>query len=307
MAALLLHVTPSSPYTIGCAPPNLPVFAAFASIAEPARPTEVAAAALGGCNRLVVVVEVLVRLKELTLEVVQLPVVLQEEVMALGVWRYRSISRSSCSSDSLCGSGFLNNSFAQRVQRALAAMATPTAGRHVATTLDRASIVFKLAYALAPSVDVRITQWHATSASSAISTACASALRLLSRTGVTNDDALLSFTLDSGASQCFFRDHTSLAPLRTHVVVALADPSARSLVARSSTTLPCSADPSGSLTALNIPSFSRNMFVVGHLQELGVTPTFPGHGQFVTCTDSTTEPPLATFLREPVMSSLTTH
>ncbi|CAI7771362.1 unnamed protein product [Closterium sp. NIES-53] len=126
-------------------------------------------------------------------------------------------------------------------------MATPTAGRHVATTLDRASIVFKLAFALAQSVDVRITQWHATSASLAISTACASALRLLSRTGVTNDDASLSFMLDSGASQCFFRDHTSLAPLRAHVVVALADPSARSVVARSSTTLPLSA--SGQIAA----------------------------------------------------------
>ncbi|CAI7760010.1 unnamed protein product [Closterium sp. NIES-54] len=38
-------------------------------------------------------------------------------------------------------------------------------------------------------------------------------------------DALHTFTLDSGASRCFFRDCTTVTPLATHVPVSLADPS----------------------------------------------------------------------------------
>ncbi|CAI7823702.1 unnamed protein product, partial [Closterium sp. NIES-53] len=92
--------------------------------------------------------------------------------------------------------------------------------------------------------------------------------------------ASLSFTLDSGASQCFFRDHTTVTPLSALVPVALADPTSGSAVARSSTTLPCPAVPSGFPTGLYIPSFSRN---------LGTT----------ICTDDSTGALLATFTREP--------
>ncbi|CAI7882691.1 unnamed protein product [Closterium sp. NIES-53] len=51
--------------------------------------------------------------------------------------------------------------------------------------------------------------------------------------------ALHTFTLDSGASRCFFRDSTTLTPLPAPLPVRLADPSEGLVVARSSTVLPC--------------------------------------------------------------------
>ncbi|CAI7885590.1 unnamed protein product [Closterium sp. NIES-54] len=54
-------------------------------------------------------------------------------------------------------------------------------------------------------------------------------------------EALHTFTLDSGASHCFFRDSTTLTPLPAPVPVRLADPSGGPVVARSSTVLPCLA------------------------------------------------------------------
>ncbi|CAI7870995.1 unnamed protein product, partial [Closterium sp. NIES-54] len=77
--------------------------------------------------------------------------------------------------------------------------------------------------------------------------------------GATSEDASLSFTLDSGASHCFFRDHTTLTPLPAPVSVALADPTSGPVTARYTTTLPCPAVPSGSLTGFHVPSFSRNL------------------------------------------------
>ncbi|CAI7748251.1 unnamed protein product [Closterium sp. NIES-53] len=54
-------------------------------------------------------------------------------------------------------------------------------------------------------------------------------------------EALHTFTLDSGASCCFFRDSTTLTPLPAPVPVRLADPSEGPVVARSSIVLPCPA------------------------------------------------------------------
>ncbi|CAI7841784.1 unnamed protein product, partial [Closterium sp. NIES-53] len=51
--------------------------------------------------------------------------------------------------------------------------------------------------------------------------------------------ALHTFTLDSGASRCFFRDSTTVTPLPAPVPVSLADPSGGPVLARSSTVLPC--------------------------------------------------------------------
>ncbi|CAI7862511.1 unnamed protein product [Closterium sp. NIES-53] len=56
-----------------------------------------------------------------------------------------------------------------------------------------------------------------------------------------DDAALHTFTLDSGASRCFFRDSTTLTPLPAPVPVGLADPSGGPVMAHSSTVLPCSA------------------------------------------------------------------
>ncbi|CAI7849812.1 unnamed protein product [Closterium sp. NIES-53] len=50
--------------------------------------------------------------------------------------------------------------------------------------------------------------------------------------------ALHTFTLDSGASRCFFRDNTTLTPLPAPVPLRLADPSGGPLLARSSIVLP---------------------------------------------------------------------
>ncbi|CAI7750908.1 unnamed protein product [Closterium sp. NIES-53] len=71
--------------------------------------------------------------------------------------------------------------------------------------------------------------------------------------------ALQTFTLDSGASRCFFRDSTTLNPLSTPVPVRLAGPSGGPVLARSSTVLPCLAVSSGSLSGLHLPSFSTNL------------------------------------------------
>ncbi|CAI7772394.1 unnamed protein product [Closterium sp. NIES-53] len=68
--------------------------------------------------------------------------------------------------------------------------------------------------------------------------------------GTAPAEALHTFTLDSGASRCFFRDSITLTPLPALVPVRLADPSEGLVMARSSTVLPCLAVPSGSLSGL---------------------------------------------------------
>ncbi|CAI7769174.1 unnamed protein product, partial [Closterium sp. NIES-53] len=77
--------------------------------------------------------------------------------------------------------------------------------------------------------------------------ACVSALGACVASGpaTPSAEASLSFTLDSGTSQCFFRDHTTLTPLLAPVPIALADPSSGPAVERSSTTLPCPVAPFG--------------------------------------------------------------
>ncbi|CAI7760634.1 unnamed protein product [Closterium sp. NIES-54] len=55
-------------------------------------------------------------------------------------------------------------------------------------------------------------------------------------------EALHTFTLDSGASRCFFRDSATLTPLPAPVPVRLADPSGGPVLARSTIVLPCPAD-----------------------------------------------------------------
>ncbi|CAI7795905.1 unnamed protein product, partial [Closterium sp. NIES-53] len=77
--------------------------------------------------------------------------------------------------------------------------------------------------------------------------------------GTAPAEALHTFTLDSGASRCFFCDSTTLTPLPAPVPVRLADPSGGLVVARSSTVLSCPAVLSGSLSGLHLPSFSTNL------------------------------------------------
>ncbi|CAI5960947.1 unnamed protein product [Closterium sp. NIES-64] len=54
-------------------------------------------------------------------------------------------------------------------------------------------------------------------------------------------EALHTFTLDSGASRCFFHDRTTLEQLARPVAVSLADPSGGPVLATFSTVLPCLA------------------------------------------------------------------
>ncbi|CAI7812636.1 unnamed protein product [Closterium sp. NIES-54] len=60
--------------------------------------------------------------------------------------------------------------------------------------------------------------------------------------GTAPAEALHTFTLDSGASRCSFRDSTTLTPLSAPVPVRLGDPSRGPVVARSSIVLPYLAD-----------------------------------------------------------------
>ncbi|CAI7921021.1 unnamed protein product [Closterium sp. NIES-53] len=85
--------------------------------------------------------------------------------------------------------------------------------------------------------------------------------------GTAPAEALHTFTLDSDASRCFFRDSTTLIPLPAPVTVRLADPSGDLVLARSTTVLPCPAVLSGSLSRLHLPSFSTNMVSTAALQD----------------------------------------
>ncbi|CAI7730373.1 unnamed protein product [Closterium sp. NIES-53] len=115
--------------------------------------------------------------------------------------------------------------------------------------------------------------------------------------GIAPAEALHTFTLDSGASRCFFRDSTTLTPLPAPVPVRPADPSGDPVVARSSTVLPCSTVPSGSLSGLHLSLFSTNLVNTAALQDAMVTTITPGGPRMSTCTCTRTGCHLATFTR----------
>ncbi|CAI7764317.1 unnamed protein product [Closterium sp. NIES-54] len=123
--------------------------------------------------------------------------------------------------------------------------------------------------------------------------------------GTAPAQALHTFTLDSSASRCFFRDSTTLTPLLAPVPVRLADPSGGSVVARSSTVLPCPAVPSDSLSGLHLPSFSMNLVSTAALQDSMVTTTTPGGQRVSICTCTRTGRHLAMFTRRPGSSLYT--
>ncbi|CAI7828439.1 unnamed protein product, partial [Closterium sp. NIES-53] len=117
--------------------------------------------------------------------------------------------------------------------------------------------------------------------------------------GTAPAEALHTFTLDSSTSRCFFRDSTTLTPLLAPAPVRLADSSGGSVVASSSTVLPCPAVPSGSLSSLHLPSFSTNLVSTAALQDAMVTTTTPGGQRVSICTCTRTGRHLATFTRQP--------
>ncbi|CAI5469071.1 unnamed protein product [Closterium sp. Yama58-4] len=123
--------------------------------------------------------------------------------------------------------------------------------------------------------------------------------------GTAPTEALHTFTLDSGASRCFFRDSTALTPLPAPVPVRLADPSGGPVLARSSTVLPCPAVPSGSLSGFHLPSFSTNLVSNAALQDAGVNTFTPAWQRVAICTCAQTGRHLATFTRRPGSSLYT--
>ncbi|CAI7906615.1 unnamed protein product, partial [Closterium sp. NIES-53] len=116
---------------------------------------------------------------------------------------------------------------------------------------------------------------------------------------------LHTFTLDSGASRSFFRDHTTLTPLSRPVAVSLADPSGGPVLASFSIVLPCPAAPSGSLSGLYLPSFSTNLVSGADLQDQGVDQFTPASQRVTHCTCARTGRHLATFTRRPGSSLYT--
>ncbi|CAI7807610.1 unnamed protein product [Closterium sp. NIES-53] len=125
--------------------------------------------------------------------------------------------------------------------------------------------------------------------------------------GATAEDASLSFTLDSGASHFFFRGRTTLTPLPTLVSVALADPTSGPVTACYTTTLPCPAVPSGSLTGFHVPSFSRNLVGVRPLVSQHVGVRIEPSDETAVCVDEDTYAHLATFTAEPGSGLHTLH
>ncbi|CAI7865097.1 unnamed protein product [Closterium sp. NIES-53] len=117
--------------------------------------------------------------------------------------------------------------------------------------------------------------------------------------GTAPTEALHTFTLDSGASRCFFRDRTALEQLPRPVAIFLADPSGGPVLATSTTALPCPAVPSGTLSGLYLPSFSTNLVAGSALQDAGVHQFTPAYERVTHCTCARTGRHLATFTRQP--------
>ncbi|CAI7803050.1 unnamed protein product [Closterium sp. NIES-54] len=142
--------------------------------------------------------------------------------------------------------------------------------------------------------------WRAEFAAAALGTSASS-----TSPGIAPAKALHTFTLDSGASRCFFRDSTTLTLLLAPVPLRLADPSGGPDVACSSTVLPCPAVPSGSLSGLHLPSFSTNLVSAAALQDAMGTTTTPEGQRVSICTCTQTGRHLATFTHRPGSSLYT--
>ncbi|CAI7819410.1 unnamed protein product [Closterium sp. NIES-54] len=103
--------------------------------------------------------------------------------------------------------------------------------------------------------------------------------------GSTSAQVFHTFTLDSGASRSFFRDRTTLTPLKQPVAVSLADPSGGPVLASFSTVLPCPAAPSGTLPASDPLHVCSDGPPLGH-----VYPT-PGSSLYTLSAESPPLPP----------------
>ncbi|CAI7841480.1 unnamed protein product [Closterium sp. NIES-53] len=123
--------------------------------------------------------------------------------------------------------------------------------------------------------------------------------------GTAPPESFHTFTLDSGALRSFFRDSTTLTPLRRPVAISLADLSGGLVLAHSSTVLPCPAAPSGLLLGLHLPSFSTKLVSGADLHDSWVDQFTPGGQRVTHCTCSRTGRHLATFTHRPGSSLYT--
>ncbi|CAI7893286.1 unnamed protein product [Closterium sp. NIES-53] len=98
---------------------------------------------------------------------------------------------------------------------------------------------------------------------------------------------------------------TTLTPLSAPAPVRLADPSRGLVLASSSTVLPCTAVPSGSLSALHLPSFSTSLVSTAALQDAMVTTTSHGDQRVSINTCTRMGRHLAMFTRRPWSSLYT--
>ncbi|CAI7895570.1 unnamed protein product [Closterium sp. NIES-53] len=98
-------------------------------------------------------------------------------------------------------------------------------------------------------------------------------------------------------------DSTTLTPLSRLVAVSLADPSGGPVLAHSSTVLPCPAAPSGLLSRLHLPSFSKNLVSEADLQDAWVDQFTLGGQRVSHCTCSRTGRHLTTFTRPGLTSA----
>ncbi|CAI7894792.1 unnamed protein product [Closterium sp. NIES-54] len=108
-----------------------------------------------------------------------------------------------------------------------------------------------------------------------VAAAALGAIASVTPPGTAPAEALHTFTLDSGASRCFFRDSTSLTPS------------------------PCTCP------GLHLPSFSTNLVSTAALQDAMVTTTTPRGQRVSICTCTRTGRHLATFTRQPGSSLYT--
>ncbi|CAI5985538.1 unnamed protein product [Closterium sp. NIES-65] len=153
----------------------------------------------------------------------------------------------------------------------VAAEVVPARGEALAMVRGSSSSVFRLRSYVSDFLNVGqlgvvvLARIEAAALDASESAALGAGESTLSRTA--SAAALHTFTLDSGASRCFFHDSTTVTPLSAPVAVSLADPSGGPVLARSSIVLPYPAIPSGSLSDLHLPSFSTNFVSNAVLQD----------------------------------------
>ncbi|CAI7795390.1 unnamed protein product [Closterium sp. NIES-54] len=112
-------------------------------------------------------------------------------------------------------------------------------------------------------------------------------------------DCYLSVPPDPGFAAAALGASASAAPGTGASAAPGAGASALSVLAHSSTVLPCRAAPSSLLSGLHLPSFSTNLVSGADLQEAWVDQFTPGGQRVTHCTCSRTGRHLATFTHRP--------